>query len=116
MIADHYQYLALMAGCLLITLPLEFVLRAHVYRRPLRLMLAMLPMLVIYIAWDLLGIVRDHWTYNERFITGLMIGRFPIEELLFFIVIPLCGLLTYEAVGFVLGLLRRLRARGADRA
>ena len=34
---DRYQYLLLMAGCLLITLPLEFVLRARVYRRPRRL-------------------------------------------------------------------------------
>ena len=32
----------------------------------------------------------------------------PIEELVFFIVIPICGLLTYEAVGYVL---RRLSAR-----
>ena len=36
---DRYQYLLLMAGCLLITLPLEFVLRARVYRRPRRLLL-----------------------------------------------------------------------------
>jgi lycopene beta-cyclase len=27
----------------------------------------------------------------------------PIEELVFFIVVPICGLLTYEAVGQVLG-------------
>ena len=32
-IIDHYQYLLLMAGCLLITLPLEFVVGARVYRR-----------------------------------------------------------------------------------
>jgi hypothetical protein len=32
----------------------------------------------------------------------------PIEELVFFIVVPICGLLTYEAVGQVL---RRTRRR-----
>jgi hypothetical protein len=26
----------------------------------------------------------------------------PIEELVFFVVVPICGLLTYEAVGDVL--------------
>jgi lycopene beta-cyclase len=31
----------------------------------------------------------------------------PIEELVFFVVVPICGLLTYEAVGHVLGLLQR---------
>jgi hypothetical protein len=32
---DQYQYLLLMAACLVITLPLEFVLGARVYRRGL---------------------------------------------------------------------------------
>ena len=53
---DRYQYLALMAACVLVTLPLEFLLRARVYRRPVRLALAMLPTLVVFVAWDMLGI------------------------------------------------------------
>ena len=104
---DSYQYLILMAACIAITLPLEFVLRARVYRRPVRLLLAMLPMLIIFVAWDILGIVREHWTYNPQFITGINLGVMPLEELVFFLVIPLCGLLTYESVGYVLGLLRK---------
>jgi hypothetical protein len=32
-----------------------------------------------------------------------LIFGMPIEELVFFIVVPICGLLTYEAVGQVLG-------------
>lgn len=39
----------------------------------------------------------------------------PVEELMFFVVIPLCGLLTYNAVDTILGYLRRrLRARSAQ--
>lgn len=106
MIPDAYQYLALLAGCLLITLPLEFLLRARVYRRPLRLALALLPTVAAFVAWDLVGIVRGHWSYSERFTSGIMLGAMPLEELLFFLVIPICGLLTYEAVGWVLGLVR----------
>lgn len=103
---EQAQYLLLMAGCLLITLPLELVLGARVYRRPVRLLLAMLPMLVIFVAWDILGIVRNHWWYNETFISGIHLGPMPIEELIFFIVIPICGLLTYQGVGRVLALIR----------
>lgn len=38
----------------------------------------------------------------------------PLEELVFFVVIPVCGLLTYEAVGQVLAYGRRVldRRRG----
>ena len=111
---DHYQYLLLMAGCLVITLPLELLLDARVYARWRLLLLALLPMLVVFSIWDVVGIVRDHWTYNPAFITGVHVGVMPLEELVFFLVIGTCGLLTYEAVGTVLGRLRRVRARDAD--
>ncbi len=111
---DRYQYLLLMAGCLAITLPLEVVLRARVYRRPRRLLLALLPVLVVFVAWDVLGIVRGHWTYSERYTTGILLPLdVPLEELVFFVVIPICALLTYEAVGTVLGWRRERGSRDA---
>ncbi len=110
---DRYQYLLLMAGCLIITLPLEFLLRARVYRRPRRLLLSLLPMLVVFLAWDAVGIVRGMWTYSLDYTTGIRPLRVPLEEYVFFLVIPICGLLTYEAVGTVLGRLRERRGRDA---
>lgn len=107
---DHYQYLALMAGCLLITLPLEFVLRARVYRRPRLLVAALVPVVIAYSIWDIVGIWRGHWSYNPTYVTGILLPlRMPLEELAFFIVIPICGLLSYEAVGTVLTRVRRSR-------
>jgi lycopene beta-cyclase len=105
---DHYQYLLLMAGCLLITLPLEFLLSARVYRRVAALVFAIIPVVIIFSIWDIVGILQDHWSYSPLFTTGWkLIFGMPIEELVFFIVVPICGLLTYEAVGQVLRLLRR---------
>lgn len=106
-VIDEYQYLALMGLCLLITLPLEFVLRARVYRRFPTVLLALVPVIVVFSIWDIAGIIRGHWTYSPRYTTGIHLPfAMPIEELVFFLVIPICGLLTYEAVGTVL---RRLR-------
>jgi lycopene cyclase domain-containing protein len=100
---DHFQYLLLMAACLLITLPLEFVLGARVYRRAPGLAFALIPVVIIFSVWDIVGILRDHWSYSARFTTGWkLIFGMPIEELAFFIVVPICGLLTYEAVGQML--------------
>lgn len=108
---DRYQYLVLMAGCLLITLPLELVLDARVYRRWRLMLLALLPTVAIFSIWDIVGIVRLHWTYNPKFVTGINLGVMPLEELVFFVVIPICGLLTYEAVGTVLRRVRAMRGR-----
>ncbi|HSN10670.1 MAG TPA: lycopene cyclase domain-containing protein [Propionibacteriaceae bacterium] len=104
---DRWQYLLLMAACLVVTLPLEIVLRARVWRRPVRLLLALLPTVVVFTVWDVAGILRDHWTYSPRYTTGLRLGVMPIEELVFFVVVPICALLTYEAVGNVLRRRRR---------
>ena len=105
---DRFQYLALMAACLLITLPLEIVLGARVYARWRLMLLTLLPTVLIFSIWDVVGIIRLHWTYNPAYISGIHLGVMPLEELVFFIVIPICGLLTYEAVGTV------LRNRGRD--
>ncbi len=101
--ADRFQYLALMGGCLLITLPLEFLFGARVWRRPRRLLAAMWIPLAIFVVWDIVAIARDHWGYNPKYVTGWDLPfHLPVEELAFFIVIPICSLLTLEAVRRVL--------------
>ena len=102
--ADEFQYLALMVGCLIITLPLELVVGARVWRRPRRLALALAPALVAFVAWDLVAIARSQWTFASQYVTGWELpGDLPVEELAFFVVIPICGLLSLEAVRRLLG-------------
>ena len=99
---DQWQYLVVLAGCLVITAPLEFF-GEGVYRQPRRTARAVLPVAVLFLIWDALAIAADVWTYNSQYITGVHVGfGIPIEELLFFIVIPLCGLLTLNAVTVML--------------
>jgi lycopene cyclase domain-containing protein len=105
---DEFQYLALMGACLVVTLPLELVLGAQVWRRPRRLLMALVPTVVIFVAWDVLAIARHHWGFNHRYLVGWSLpGDVPIEELVFFTAIPVCGLLTLEAVRRLLGRTRR---------
>ena len=95
---DHYQYLILMAACLAATLPLE-ALGARVYRQPARLARAVLPVALVFLVWDALAIAGHVWTYNPRYVTGVDLPfRVPVEELVFFLVIPVCGILTYAGV------------------
>ena len=102
LIPDSLQYVLLMAACLLITLPLEFVLGARVYRKPLRLLQAILITVIVFAVWDIIAIHFGMWTYSDRFTSGITLPfGLPLEELLFFIAIPLCGILTFEAVGKV---------------
>jgi lycopene cyclase domain-containing protein len=89
-------YLLVLAGCVAVTLPLELVLGVRVYRQPRRLLLTLLPVLAVFVTWDALAIAAGQWSYHR--VTGLRLGNLPIEEVLFFLVIPTCAVLTLEAV------------------
>jgi lycopene cyclase domain-containing protein len=57
------------------------------------------PTVAVFVAWDLGAIARGHWGFNSRYVTGWELpGDLPVEEIVFFVVIPICGLLTLEAV------------------
>ncbi len=99
---DRWQYLLVLAACLAITAPLE-AFGPGVYRQWRRLAKAIFPVAAVFLLWDEIAIAAHAWTYNSAYVTGLSIPfRVPIEEVLFFIVIPICALLTYNAVSTIL--------------
>ncbi len=99
----HFSYLAVLAGCLVAALWLEPLLRVNVFRRWRRLLLTLLPVAVIFVLWDLAAIAAGHWTFDPAQITGVLLpGGLPIDEVLFFAVVPICAILGFEAVRAVL--------------
>lgn len=95
----HLAYLGILAACVIGTLPLELWIGARVYRRWRRLLVALVPVVVVFGGWDILAIRADWWDYDPRLTTGIVLpGPLPLEELLFFVVIPICAVLTLEAV------------------
>jgi lycopene cyclase domain-containing protein len=99
---DRWQYLIVLAACVAITLPLE-IFGDGVYRQAWRAVRAILPVAAVFLLWDEVAIGAHVWTYNPAYIAGAKIPiQMPIEEVLFFVVIPLCGLLTFNAVSAIL--------------
>jgi lycopene cyclase domain-containing protein len=100
----HLSYVGVLALCLLGTLPLELWLKVGVYRRWRRLLLTLLPVVAVFVGWDLYAIHAGHWTFDPGQTLGVELpGGLPLEELLFFVVVPICTLLAYEAVRTVRG-------------
>lgn len=98
-----FAYLLVLLACLVGTAPLEKVLKTRVYARWRRLLLTLLPVVVVFVVWDVLAIRAGHWDYDTEQVTGVSLGGLPLEELLFFVVIPICAILTLEAVRAVKG-------------
>jgi lycopene cyclase domain-containing protein len=111
---DHLQYLLLLAGCAAVTLPLELS-GSRVYRRPGRLARAVLPVAAVFAVWDVAAIAAGVWRYNPRYVTGVTLPpSLPLEEALFFLVIPICAVLTLETVRRLAPSRRRAVAREED--
>lgn len=96
-------YVAMLAFVLVATLPLELLLRTRVYARLRRLGLVLLCAGLPFVAWDLAAVRAGHWWFDESLTLGVELASLPLEEVLFFVVVPLASVMTLEAVRSVRG-------------
>jgi lycopene cyclase domain-containing protein len=96
-------YLAVLAGCLFAAAWLEPVLKVRVFRRWRRLLLTLLPVVLVFALWDVAALAAGHWWLDPAQTTGVLLpAGLPLDELLFFVVVPVCSVLGFEAVRTVL--------------
>ncbi len=96
---DSWQYLMVLGACAAATLPLEVIGGARVYRRPKALLATLAPVAAVFAGWDLIAVHHGDWWFSARYILGPRLAGLPVEEWLFFLVVPVCALLTYEVLG-----------------
>ena len=51
-----------------------------------------------YVVWDIIFTQRGIWSFNNLYITEIRYFNLPIEEMLFFFVVPYCCLFIYACV------------------
>ncbi len=89
-------YALLLAGSVLAPFLLSFDKKVAFYKRWKALFPATLITAVVFIIWDIYFTKHNVWWFNKEFVTGFFIAGLPIEEWLFFIVIPYCCIFIYE--------------------
>jgi lycopene cyclase domain-containing protein len=100
----RWSYVAVLGFVLIGCLWLELALRTRVLVRTRRLLASMVVPVLIFYAWDAYAVASGHWTFDPGRILGIRLpGGVPIDEVLFFLVIPLASILTLEAVRSVRG-------------
>ena len=78
---------------------LEIALKVGVLRRIKRVTLSVLPISILFLIWDAYAISQGHWFFDREQILGIYGPlNIPLEEYLFFIVIPLAAIMTIEGV------------------
>jgi lycopene cyclase domain-containing protein len=98
----QYTYLLLM----LLTL-LPFLLKYRDANLPLRRNLrqaffATGTVALPFLVWDVLVTEAGHWQFSPQYTLGVDIINLPIEEVSFFIVVPLAAILVWDTTGYFL--------------
>ena len=94
-----FGYTAMLTFTVIGSFWLEIVLKIGVLKRIKRVLLSILPVAIFFLAWDADAIDRGHWYFDHDQILGIF-GPFdiPLEEFLFFTVIPMAAIMTIEGV------------------
>lgn len=105
---ETWAYMAMLGFVVVASWWLEIVFKLRVLRHPRRLGLTLLIAVPVFVLWDAYAIAQGHWFFDYNQMTGI-IGPLgvPLEEYLFFIVVPIAAVLTWEGVGSFLTIVRR---------
>lgn len=100
---ENWSYVAMLLFVIVGSWWLEFAFRIKVLRKPRLVFSAILPVSIFFLAWDAFAIKQEHWTFDPDQTLGIY-GPFevPLEEYLFFFIIPLAAILTLEGVKTVM--------------
>ena len=94
----HYTYFLILAASLAGPLALSFDKNVAFYKNWKYLFPAMIIPALLYIAWDIYFTSKGVWSFNPAYITGINLYNLPIEEVLFFFIVPYCCVFIYACI------------------
>ncbi|WP_153506360.1 lycopene cyclase domain-containing protein [Cumulibacter manganitolerans] len=97
----HWSYLVVLLLTFAAAAWLEAWPGVRVLRDPRRLAIALLPG-AAFLVWDVVVAARGWWSFSPELTLGPRLWGLPLEEVAFFVVVPVCAILGYEAVGATL--------------
>ena len=94
-----FSYLAMLLFTICGSFWLELVLKIRVLKRIKRVLLSIIPIAIPFITWDAYAVSHHHWSFDPKQILGIY-GPFksPLEEFLFFLIVPIAAIMTIEGV------------------
>ena len=91
-------YLLLDALVFLGPLTRSFEPRIAYYKKWKRMLLSTFLTMLIMIPWDIMFTQEGYWGFNPDYLVDIYIANLPIEEVLFFIVVPFASYFIYEVM------------------
>jgi lycopene cyclase domain-containing protein len=71
------------------------------YRSPRALLFSIGLIVFFFGIWDVFAVWRGHWFFDKHSVWNYRVINLPLEEVLFFVVVPFCCIFTWEAMKFI---------------
>ena len=94
----HYIYLVILFCSIAGPLALSFDKKVAFYKKWKYLFPAMLLPALFFIIWDEFKTRAGVWSFNDEYIIGIKLSSLPLEEVLFFFLVPYCCVFIYECI------------------
>lgn len=88
-------YLLLNLGALLFPFLLSFDRKVHYVGKWKAVFAGIVAVGIPFVIWDYFFTANGIWGFNEDYITGIHLANLPLEEVLFFVVVPYCCTFVY---------------------
>ena len=94
-----FGYVAMLAFTVVGSFWLEIILKIRVLKRIKRALMSIIPVAILVIIWDAYAVANGHWKFDREQILGIYGPfRIPLEEYLFFLIVPIAAIMTIEGV------------------
>jgi lycopene cyclase domain-containing protein len=97
---NHLVYAGLLAFTISVPLIRSFERRIHYAGKWKFLLPAILITAAVFLIWDAIFTARGIWGFSHDYTVGLYILKMPIEEWLFFIIIPFATVFVFEVLDY----------------
>ncbi|MCX8471222.1 MAG: lycopene cyclase domain-containing protein [Chitinophagaceae bacterium] len=94
----NYTYLAIDILTILFPFLLSFDKKVHFYKYWKSLFVGIVWVGSVYVCWDVLYTYLGVWSFNARYTLSFRIGALPLEEWLFFLVVPYACAFIYTCL------------------
>jgi lycopene cyclase domain-containing protein len=96
----HYTYLLILAGAFSFPFLFSFEKNLSFYKWWRQIFPGLLITAAIFILWDIIFTAQGIWWFSRQHTLPLRLAGLPIEEWLFFLIIPYCCLFIHASLGY----------------
>ena len=90
------EYLLILVCILVVTIFFEYKYKIHLYHSRKERLFVVLNIFLFGMLWDYFAMYRHHWIFPGDGLVGVRIYGLPVEEFLFFLIIPYAALVMYK--------------------